>query len=245
MIHDVWTVARKEWLEILDQLVRFKRGGWSVLLVIGFLGVISPLQLGTEWLSSPLMFFYWPLLTSSMTSTLIADAIAGERERHTLETLLASRLSDTAIILGKILAAVMYGYAFAITNLAIGWVVVNLRHADGQLLAMPAGRIGALLALIGAGAFFISGIGVFVSLRATTVRQAQQTFGVIILVLLMMPVLIAQLTSPEFQTRLVGRAEGLGLEAISFRVAAVLGAIAVILNLAAIARFKRGKLVLD
>ena len=76
MIHDVWTVARKEWLEIIDQLLRFKRGGWSVLLIVGFLGVVSPLQMGESWLSSPLMFFYWPLLTSSMTSTLIADAIA-------------------------------------------------------------------------------------------------------------------------------------------------------------------------
>ena len=53
MIQDVLTVARKEWLEIIDQLLRFKRGGWSILLVVLFLGVISPLQMGTTWLSSP------------------------------------------------------------------------------------------------------------------------------------------------------------------------------------------------
>lgn len=245
MIHDVWTMARKEWLEILDQLIRFKRGGWSILLIIGFLGVVSPLQMGASWLSSPLMFFYWPLLTSSMTSTLIADAIAGERERHTLETLLASRLSDTAIILGKILAAVMYGYAFASLNLAIGWSVVNLKFGAGQWLTMPMARVGALFALIGAGSFFISGIGVFVSLRASTVRQAQQTFGVIILLLMMTPVLFVQFTPVELQTQVIGRASQLGLEALSFRAAAVLGGLAVVLNLAAIGRFKRGKLVLD
>jgi len=245
MLHDVWTVARKEWLEIIDQLLRFKKGGWSILLIIGFLGVVSPLQMGTSWLSSPLMFFYWPLLTSSMTSTLIADAIAGERERHTLETLLATRLSDTAIILGKILAAVMYGVAFATTNLVIGWTVVNLRHGGGELLGMPAGRIGALFALIGAGSFFISGIGVFVSLRATTVRQAQQTFGVIILLLMMTPVLFAQFTSPDFQNRVLGSAARVGLETLSFRAALALGVLAVILNVIAIGRFKRGKLVLD
>ncbi len=39
MIRDTWIVARKEWLEIFDQLLRFKRGGWSILLIIGFLGV--------------------------------------------------------------------------------------------------------------------------------------------------------------------------------------------------------------
>lgn len=245
MMHDVWTVARKEWLEIFDQLLRFKRGGWSILLIIAFLGVISPLQLGTSWLSSPLMFFYWPLLTTSMTSTLIADSIAGERERHTLETLLASRLSDTAIILGKILAAVMYGFAFAATNLLIGWTVVNLKHGHGELLTIPAPRVAALLSLILGGSFFISGIGVFVSLRAATVRQAQQTFGVIILLLMMAPVIFAQFVAPERQANIISRASELGLETLSLRVAGVLGALALALNVAAIRRFKRGAVVLD
>lgn len=245
MIRDAWIMARKEWLEIFDQLLRFKRGGWSILLIIGFLGVISPLQMGTSWLTSPLMFFYWPLLTTSMTSTLIADAIAGERERHTLETLLATRLSDTAIILGKILAAVMYGAAFAATNLLVGWVVVNLKFGDGALLSIPLARLAALFALIGAGSFFISGIGVFVSLRAATVRQAQQTFGVIILLLMMTPVLFVQFIAPELQGRLISQAAALGIETLAFRFSAGLGALALVLNIAAIRRFKRGKLALD
>lgn len=245
MIRDTWIVARKEWLEIFDQLVRFKRGGWSILLIIGFLGVISPLQMGTSWLTSPLMFFYWPLLTTSMTSTLIADAIAGERERHTLETLLSTRLSDTAIILGKILAAVMYGAAFASTNLLIGWGVVNLKHGNGVLLTIPLFRLAALFALILAGSFFIAGIGVFVSLRAATVRQAQQTFGVILLLLMMTPVLFVQFVAPELQEQIIASASVLGIEVLSLRVAGVLAAGAVLLNLAAIRRFKRGRLALD
>lgn len=245
MIRDTWIVARKEWLEIFDQLLRFKRGGWSILLIIGFLGVISPLQMGESWLTSPLMFFYWPLLTTSMTSTLIADAIAGERERHTLETLLSTRLSDTAIILGKILAAIMYGAAFASTNLVIGWAVVNLKHGHGVLLTIPWFRLVALFALIGAGSFFIAGMGVFVSLRAATVRQAQQTFGVILLLLMMTPVLFVQFVAPTLQERLIASASVLGIEVLSLRVAAVLAAAAVLLNLAAIRRFKRGRLALD
>ena len=245
MIQDVFTVARKEWLEIIDQLLRLKRGGWSVLVVILFLGIISPLQLGAGWLTSPLMFFYWPLLTTSMTSTLIADAVAGERERHTLETLLASRLPDAAIVMGKILAAVLYGFTFATVNLLIGWIVVNVRHGDGHLLTMPLTRLAAIYALIGAGSFFIAGLGVFVSLRAATVRQAQQTFGIIMLILMMAPVLLAQLTTPEFQLRLLGRVGAMGMEAIAFRIAAVVGAVAVVVDAAAIHRFRRGKLALD
>jgi ABC-2 type transport system permease protein len=245
MIRDIAIVARKEWLEIFDQLLRFKRGGWSILLVIGFLGVVSPLQMGTSWLSSPLMFFYWPLLTTSMTSTLIADAIAGERERHTLETLLATRLSDTAIIVGKIVAAVLYGAAFAAINLLIGWAVVNLRFGDGALLGIPWIRLAALFALIGAGSTFISGVGVFVSLKAATVRQAQQTFGVILLLLMMTPVLFVQFVAPDLQARVLTSAAALGVETIALRAAGVLALLALAINAVAIRRFKRGKLALD
>lgn len=245
MIGDILTVTRKEWLEIFDQLLRFKRGGWSVILVILFLGVVSPLQMGREWLTSPLMFFYWPLLTSSMTSTLIADSVAGERERHTLETLLASRLSDSAILLGKILAAVLYGYAFSLTNLVIGWLVVNVQNWEGVIITFPMARLLSLVALIGAVALFISGLGVFVSLRAPTVRQAQQTFGVIILLLMMGPVLLIQLVAPETQMRLLATVSRVGTEQMAFRVAAVVAATALALNVAAVARFRRGKLALD
>lgn len=245
MLADIWTVARKEWLEIVDQLLRFKRGGWTVVLVILFLGVVSPLQMGTLWLSSPLMFFYWPLLTSSMVSTLIADAVAGERERHTLETLLATRLSDSSIVLGKIVAAVAYGCFFAVTNLALGLAVVNVQHASQGFQFFPDGRLPALLSLVFAVALFISGLGVFISLRAATVRQAQQTFGVIILILMMSPVLLIQVTSPETQAKILHGATRIGLEPLTLRIAAAIFSVAVLINLAAVLRFKRGMLSLE
>lgn len=245
MMYDVWTVARKEWLEIVDQLLRFKRGGWSVLLVIVFLGVFSPLQMGKHWLSSPLMFFYWPLLTMSMTSTLIADAVAGERERHTLETLLATRLSDSAILLGKIVAAVGYGCSFAITNIILGLIVVNIQHGEGRFLFFSPGHLPALIAIVVAVAFFISGLGVFVSLRSPTVRQAQQTFGVIILVMMMTPVVLLQVVAPTTQERWIAAATQIGLEVATLRAALAIAAAAIVLNAGAIARFKRGQLALE
>jgi ABC-2 type transport system permease protein len=165
MIRDTITMARKEWLEILDQFIHFKRGGWSVIVVIIFLGIFVPLQLGPGWANLSLMFFYWPFLTASMTSTIVSDAVAGERERHTLETLLSTRLPDTSILLGKLLAAVAYGYAFALTNLLIGYITVKARY--GPLAeTMSASRFAALFVLIGAASSCIAGVGVSVSLRA-------------------------------------------------------------------------------
>lgn len=244
MIRDTWTMARKEWLEIIDQFIRFKRGGWSVLVVILFLGIFVPLQLGPGWANLSLMFFYWPFLTASMTSTIVSDAVAGERERHTLETLLSTRLPDTSILLGKLLAAVLYGYAFALTNLLIGYITVKVRFGPiAESMSFP--RLAALFVLIGAASSCIAGVGVSVSLRAATVRQAQQTFGIVLLVLMMTPLVAAQFLPASWRQDLALRATALGVEGIAWRASAVLLLVAVTLLAIAVRRFKRGELVLE
>jgi len=239
MIRDTWTMAHKEWMEILDQFMRFRRGGWSILLVVGFLGIFVPLQLGPGWANYSVMFFYWPFLTSSMTSTIVSDSVAGERERHTLETVLATRLSDTSILLGKVIAAVMYGYAFALSNLAIGLITVKLKSGDAGEM-MSAERFFALLGLLGASAFFVSGLGVFVSLRAATVRQAQQLFGVILLIGTMIPFALTQVLPEATRERFSARAAELGIEGVAWWVSGVCAVLAVILLAIAVRRFRRG-----
>jgi ABC-2 type transport system permease protein len=244
MMRDTWTVFRKEWLEILDQFLRFKRGGWSIIVALLFLGVFLPLQIGPQWAMNSIMFFYWPFLTASMTSTIVSDAIAGERERHTLETLLSTRLPDVPILVGKLLASVSYGYAFALTNLGVGLIAVMIVFR-GEAVMMAPSRLAALLITIGAAASCISGLGVFVSLRAATVRQAQQTFGIAMLALMMVPALTVQLLPDEQQARLASAANALGAEGIAWRVSAGLFALALVLVAAAVRRFRRGQLALD
>jgi ABC-2 type transport system permease protein len=244
MIRDTITMARKEWLEIIDQFIHFKRGGWSVIVVIIFLGIFVPLQLGPGWANLSLMFFYWPFLTASMTSTIVSDAVAGERERHTLETLLSTRLPDTSILLGKLLAAVLYGYAFALTNLLIGYITVKIRY--GPLAeTMSLSRFAALFVLIGAASSCIAGVGVSVSLRAATVRQAQQTFGIVLLVLMMTPLVAVQFVSEGSRQQVAIRAAQYGVEGIAWRASVVLLVLAVTLLTVAVRRFKRGELVLE
>jgi ABC-2 type transport system permease protein len=244
MIRDTWTMTRKEWMEIIDQFVRFKRGGWSVLMVILFLGIFVPLQIGPGWANLPLMFFYWPFLTASMTSTIVSDAVAGERERHTLETLLSTRLPDTPILLGKLFAAVLYGYAFALSNLVIGYITVQVRYGP-VAESMSLERIAALLVLIGASSACIAGVGVSVSLRAATVRQAQQTFGIVLLVLMMTPLVAVQFLPEAWRETIVRRAAELGVEGIAWRASGVLLLGAAALLAIAVRRFKRGELVLE
>ena len=106
MIADVLTVAWKEWRELL-QLGGSHRGGrFSLVILVLVFGVFLPFQSGAEWVESPATVFYWGWVPLMLVSGAVADSFAGERERHTLETLLASRLPDRAILLGKMAAAV-------------------------------------------------------------------------------------------------------------------------------------------
>jgi ABC-2 type transport system permease protein len=245
MIQDILTVAWKEWLEFRDQLLRLKRGGLSALVVLLMLGIFTPLQMGPMWLTSPLMLAYWPLLSSGMVSTLIADAFAGERERHTLETLLASRLSDSAILLGKVLAAILYGLLFTFANIVVGVITLSIAHRAEGLQAPPASHVLYMLALVTLACSTLAGIGVFISLRAATVRQAQQTLGIIMMVLFIGPVLFIQFLDAGARVSLAGRLTTLGTGRLVAWVSAVLATASVVLLAMGMARFKRGKLTLD
>src|SRR6185312_16139957 len=137
MIGDITTVMTKEWREFFSS-GGDRRSGLIVLFIIAaVLGVYLPFRMGQAWITSPFMVLsysiYLPLILVINT---IADSIAGERERHTLETLLASRLSDRAIILGKLGAVVGYSLAFSVGTSLVAIVVINLK-AGGPFQFYP------------------------------------------------------------------------------------------------------------
>ena len=245
MIRDVWTVVWKEWREFRDQLLSLRRGGLSALILALILGVVAPVQLGPEWVQSKIIVAYWPFLAATMVSSLLADSMAGERERHTLETLLASRLSDSAIVIGKIIAAVLYGLGFAVANLVLGLIAVNIAHPESAPILFGAQRLAATIVLTILASLLMAGIGVFISLRASTVKQAQQAFGIAIIVLTMGPLLAFNALSPEMRFRLATRVGALGETRIEAYAVAILTVLSVVVIAGALARFRRGKLVLD
>ena len=244
MSSDVMTVAWKEWREFRDQLLNLRRGGISALVLVLVLGVVTPVQMGPDWVRSPLMAAYWPFIAASMVSSLIADSVAGERERHTLETLLASRLPDGAILGGKVIAAVLYGVALAAVNLLVGLVSVNVAHGDeGPVLFAPV-YLGTLLLLTTLTCTLVAGLGVFVSLRAATVKQAQQTFGIAMVMIVLAPVLFFQAVPNDVKVRVLGFLSGERDRMVWYTAGALATASLVVLALAW-ARFRRGKLTLD
>jgi ABC-2 type transport system permease protein len=242
---DLLTVAWKEWRELL-QLGGSHRGGkFSLAILVGVFGVLLPLQSGAEWVQSPATVFYWGWVPLMLVGGAVADSFAGERERHTLETLLASRLPDRAILLGKMAAAVAYGWGLVLAMLVLSLVTVNLSAPSGGLLMFPwRFAVGApLMALLGAG--LAASAGVLVSLRAPTVRQAAQTLNVGVLLLVFVPVLGLQALPEAWQAQVGAWALSVGVDGMLWPAAAALGGLDLVLLAAAFARFKRARLVLD
>jgi ABC-2 type transport system permease protein len=254
MIADVVTILSKDLKEFIFQrgAVTMRGGGlrmgggWlSLLLLIGVFGIFLPYQNGRDWVESPVNLLFWAWVPLFLTSSLTADSFAGERERHTLETLLASRLSDTAILLGKVGAAVAYGWGVTIASVLLGLITVNVAYGRGELLLYPLNvALGGLaLSLLGAG--LSATAGVLVSLRASSVRQAAQTMSIAVMILLFVPIFGLQALPAETQERLLAWAMTTSINQILLVVLLVLLVADGALLAAGLARFKRAKLILD
>lgn len=245
MIGDVGAVLWKELRELPDALGG-RRGGFVYgLASIGLMGVLIPLDEGPDFLSGWEPVFFAALWAFITVTAVVADSFAGERERHTLETLLASRLPDGAILVGKLLAAVLYGVAISVVLLAIALLTVNLRFRAGgpHLYAAPTAASALALAVLAAG--LAGSTGVLVSLRAATLKQAQQRLAIAFMLLFLLPFFGLRALPAEVKARLLGWATGMTAIEAATAAGAVLLALDLTLLAAARARFRRTRLLAD
>lgn len=129
--------------------------------------------------------------------------------------------------------------------LLLGLVTVNLKFGQGKLLMFaPATAIAVVLGSL-LGGIFMASAGVLVSLRASTVRQAQQTLSLSFLVLIFGAV---------FGIRALPQAWLLGMSRFivntgEITLACVAAGVVALIDLAilgaAMARFQRSRLILD
>jgi ABC-2 type transport system permease protein len=235
-MRDVFTIMWKEWKDLLFQ-------GWRAwirpALLIGIMGVVWPLLGKADWLMLStiqvvvILFFAFFVIIS-----IIADSIAGERERHTLETLLASRLPDRAILLGKVAVVILYGWAVMVVGLFLGAVVGNLAYGQGQLLFYPIDMLLFTLVLGLLVCTLAASLGVVISLRIATVRQAQQTLSVGTLILGFAVVSLVQLLPKEFFVAFTA-------DEILLMAVGLVAVLDIVLLAFAMVRFQRAKLILS
>ncbi len=249
MIDDILTVMWKERKELFTERETLRGTLASFLgplIMMATLGVILPWQVGRVWVEAP--FSLAPaLFVSLMFGGMTAGTIAGERERHTLETLLASRLPDQAILFGKIGIAVCFASASALGTVLLGLVTVNVTHWGGRLLLYPPMVIVGDLLLSLLMATLSATMGVFVSLRAATVRQAEQDIMALLAggsMLLTLAPALALRTIPGLEARLAELLPRLNLTQIVAVLLLVLIALDAAFLVAAMHRFQRARLIL-
>jgi ABC-2 type transport system permease protein len=245
---DILTVMWKEWKELFTEreTVRGTLAAFlGPLIMIAALGVVAPWQAGQAWLKAPFSVvaaFFVSLMFGGMTAT----SIAAERERHTLETLLASRLSDRAILFGKVAIAVCFASASALATVLIGLVTVNITHWNGglQLYRLPVIVADLLVSVLAA--TLSAAMGVSVSLRAATVRQAEQNIMALVvagsMVLPWVPILLLK-TVPGLEARFAEMLTSLDARQVILILLSALTLLDTGFLLAAMHRFQRARLI--
>jgi len=246
ILADIFTVMWKENKELFRFHGKGTRGSFLGLVVfISVFGIFLPLQMGQKWVDSPVVLLFWVWVPLFLVSSVVADSFAGERERHTLETLLASRLSDRAILIGKILASMGYGIGLTLVSLALGLVTVNIAFARGGFLFYPAIMCVGIILWIPLGAGLTACAGVLVSLKASTVRQAQQTLSIAIMLILLCPFLTYHILPDGWKQSIMLLVEDIGLPGLVYYISGLLAALDLVLLKAAMSRFRRARLILD
>jgi ABC-2 type transport system permease protein len=242
-MNDLRAVMWKEWRELLAQ----SEFGTKTSLVI-----IAPLLLvvgaitasaGPEVLRGPmpLVFASVPLLAIMGT---VCEAFAGERERHTLETLLASRLTTESLLVGKIAVQVLYAWASGLILFLTCFIGANALAFRHGIVWPRATTIIASLVITPLAMLLLAIAGALVSLRAPTIRQAH-TRLILGFFICFIPVSISSHIVPKTalnQAKLyLATTKGQYISIAAF--ALLLLAISVVLFLIAYARFQRHRLI--
>jgi ABC-2 type transport system permease protein len=239
MMSDIWTVIWRERKTLFRYRGSRLRTVLSILVPVVMVAVYFPWQT-EDWADSYVSLFS-AVVPMMMVLLTVPDSFAGERERHTLGTLLATRLPDRAILFGKLAVSVAVGFWMMLGVLALALVTANTAHWDGQVHFYS---VTVLLVDLGFGlllAILIAGAGVLISLRASTVQEAQQLLGAAV----MTPPILLGLLALLLSERIGDAVEGIGATQAVLIVMAALAVAGAGLVIAATARFRRARLILD
>lgn len=241
------TVAWKEWRELLNRRGSTKVTILSVGVILGVFGVLQPAERWEDWFTGFSAVLFLALVPVILIISTIADSFAGERERHTLETLLATRLSDDAILGGKLIAALGWGWGVSLLAALLGAVTVNVarvQHGLGPAF-YDASVLGPSIGLALLAGGLMAGFGILVSLRASSVRVAQQIMALSIAGIVALVGVGVGALPESTRAQLLRWLVTHSLWTIVLLAGGFLLALDVVLLVAARSRFRRAKLVLD
>lgn len=246
MINDIRTVMWKEWKGLLRQRGSRMRALLTLLVPFFVFVVYVPWDAGDHWLHGLPPFFAAVAIPLTLVLLTVPDSFAGERERRTLSTLLASRLPDRAILFGKAGFSVALCWGAAMLTLIGGLVTSNIGNWAGHLsfyssrVALGAPTLSLLTTGLAVGA------GILISVRSATVQEAQQTLTATLFLppMILGPlVLVVRRNWPDWRlTAVLGQVDP---QTVFLCVLGVLLLIDLALFALAMARFQRSRLILN
>jgi ABC-2 type transport system permease protein len=240
MTRGIMVVMRKELKEIGSEGSGGRRGRLTPLVGVAVAGILFPLNFGTRYVHTEVMIVMGLMLPVLFVLPIVADTFAGERERHTLETLLATRLPDRAILFGKLGAIVVYAFVLTTLSLAMGLTSVNIANPEARPLLIGPSLLAGVLIESMLAATLMAAVGLLISLGATTVRQAQQRTSIVLLVPMLIPAVVSKL--PETMRGPLQQMLGAGRLTPMQLVFALLVTLDAIVLYASMRRFRRSRL---
>jgi ABC-2 type transport system permease protein len=173
----IWLVARRQLVEALwtrSSLVMF-----GVSLVINTFIVWSTIQPqssnGQHAIGNTLAFLllFVALLNSQPAVGIAAGVFAGDKERGCLLPLLATPASNTALLAGKVLGAVIPALLYTVAGIIIYLAEIALLFGPATLALMPPGLSLAVVVFIPALLIFAATVACLISSRVATFQSAQ------------------------------------------------------------------------
>jgi ABC-2 type transport system permease protein len=243
MLDDILTIIWKE----RKSMLRYQGSRSRFLLVLLspiLLATVFPWQWGPDWVAEIPSVILSVVVAVILVGITIPESFAGERERHTLNTLLASRLSDRAILFGKMGISIIFALGVTLAVLLLSLVTVNVAHWDGELLLYTPTIVIADLVLSFLMATLFASAGVLISMRSETVQQAAQILMAIFLVPIMLLQVIAMVFRNQLNDLLGGSLSRLDGTQVLLVVVGILLLLTTGVLAAAVARFRRSRLFL-
>lgn len=188
-MRDIILVCRKELAELFAPKSGRRAHVVTMAAQTAVFGGLIPYFMAPLWLNeTPALSFIFLLLPLALSASQSALVFAGEKERGTLESLLATPLSMPSLFFGKALSVLVQVYAIVAASTALSLGALNLWVRNQGLEGTFFYSGPALFALLGlslALAIFATSAGVVVSLSSASVRAAQMTTTLISLLCLL------------------------------------------------------------
>src|SRR5260370_28734681 len=167
-----YEIMRREWTRMPRVVSGGKGAVASNLLALAFVAIVLPFSMGKTFLEQCYVILFAGL-SLLIVCSLITGCFFGPEARRDLRELAAGGASAGAIALGKAGAAAMRGLLLGIAVLLGGLVSVHLAYWPGHVLLPSNAVSGQAIALSLAGSWLVAFAGALISLRASSVRGAQ------------------------------------------------------------------------